>query len=264
MNRPSSYRYPSEGWILAVTLFLVAGVLVATALPTLCLVPLLFGGFVLLGYYMSRSHHEELKKRGVPVTYDRAPQLAALVDDCKRTLQPGEIEVFVVPSKERNAYTFGLTQPNTVVVYSSLLELMDDDELKFVIGHELGHVALGHTWLNSLVGGLAGVPVPLAAAVILNFAFRWWNRACEYSADRAGLLACGDLSKGVTALVKLVAGPIHSQQQLNQVLAALDREDDSVGGLLAETMQTHPLVINRIEELRKFAASPVFRRQNGG
>jgi Zn-dependent protease with chaperone function len=261
---PSSYRYPSESWILGITLFLIGLVVVVTALPTMCLVPLLFGAFVLFGFFMNRSHHQELMRRGVPVTYDRAPQLATLVDDCKRTLDPGEIETYVIPSKERNAYTFGLTQPNVVVVYSSLLELMDADELRFVIGHELGHVALGHTWLNSLLGGLAGVPMPMAAAVIFSLAFRSWNRACEYSADHAGLLACGNLSKAVTALVKLVAGPIRSQEQLNQVLAALDREDDSVAGLLAEAMQSHPLIINRIEELRKFAASPTFRRKIGG
>jgi Zn-dependent protease with chaperone function len=262
--RPSSYRYPSEGWILGITLFLIALVVVITALPTLCLAPLLFGAFVLFGFYMNRSHHQELMRRGVPVTYDRAPQLAALVDDCRRSLDPGEIQTYVIPSKERNAYTFGLTQPNVVVIYSSLLEILDADELRFVVGHELGHVALGHTWLNSLLGGLAGVPMPMAAAVIFSLAFRSWNRACEYSADRAGLLACGSLNKAVTALVKLVAGPIRSQEQLERVLAALDREDDTLGGLLAETMQSHPLIINRIEQLRAFATSPAFRGKIGG
>ena len=84
---------------------------------------------------------------------------------------------------------------------------MDADELRFIIGHEMGHVALGHTWLNSLVGGMAGIPSSSTSSAILTLAFLSWNRTCELSADRAGLLACGSLDKAVSSLIKLVAGP---------------------------------------------------------
>jgi len=259
-----TYRYPSEIPILLVTVLVVGAVLLFAAGFTVCVLPAFLGLVVLMAYLSNRAHTQALIAESTAVTPENAPQLAGLVQDCVARLRPGRVQVFVTRQRALNAYTFGIEQPFSIVLFSPLLKVMDGDELRFIIGHEMGHVALGHTWLNSLLGGMAGVPTTLGMAVILVAAFRWWNRACEYSADRAGLLACGDLSKGVTALVKLVAGPIHSQQQLNQVLAALDREDDSVGGLLAETMQTHPLIINRIEELRKFAASPVFRRQNGG
>ena len=83
---------------------------------------------------------------------------------------------------------------------------MDKDELQFIIGHELGHVDLGHTWLNTLVGGMAGIPSTYGAAAILELAFRWWNCACEYSADRAGVLACSNPNKAISALIKLEAG----------------------------------------------------------
>jgi len=43
---------------------------------------------------------------------------------------------------------------------------------------------------------MAGVPVGMGAAVLLSFAFRWWNRACEYSSDRAGLLAMRQPEQG--------------------------------------------------------------------
>jgi Zn-dependent protease with chaperone function len=131
---------------------------------------------------------------------------------------------------------------------------MDADELKFIIGHELGHVKLGHTWLNSLVGGVAGVPSPIAAAVILNFAFLWWNRACEYSADRAGLLACGKPEKAFSALVKITG----------KSLQQLDAEDDSLMGNLTESISTHPMIIKRIQELKQWAQTEEYRRLQAG
>jgi Zn-dependent protease with chaperone function len=91
----------------------------------------------------------------------------------------------------------------------------------------MGHVALGHTWLNTILGGMAGIPTSFGAAVLLYTAFRWWNRMCEYSADRAGLLACGDLHVAVSALVKLVKPEIRDQRDFERALALVDAEDDS-------------------------------------
>jgi Zn-dependent protease with chaperone function len=132
---------------------------------------------------------------------------------------------------------------------------MDEDELRFVLGHEMGHVALGHTWLNTLLGGMAGVPVTIGAALIITLAFRWWNRACEYSADRAGLLACGKPQKAISALIKLVAGSVQSQAELQRALQVIEREDDSVLNQLGETLSTHPMIARRIEQIRKYAAT---------
>jgi Zn-dependent protease with chaperone function len=157
-----------------------------------------------------------------------------------------------------NAYTFGIVEPYGVVLYAGLLKIMDADELRFVIGHELGHVALGHTWLNSLIGGMAGIPSPGVAAAILYFAFRWWNRACEYSADRAGMLACGKPQKAASALIKLVAAGSNEDPQ--QILKRIDAEDDTLGSSLLEMVSTHPMTIRRLEALREYAISPAYRR----
>jgi Zn-dependent protease with chaperone function len=137
---------------------------------------------------------------------------------------------------------------------------MTPEEMRFIIGHELGHVALGHTWLNSLIGGMAGIPAPLEAALLLNLAFRSWNRVCEYSADRAGLLACGSLQSATSALVKLVAGSVRSEEQFHRAMDYIDREDDSPLNLLAESFSTHPLLIRRITQLKHYAASAEFKR----
>lgn len=259
MNR-NDYRYPSEQVILLGTVFLILVVALLATGTTLCILPLFFLVILIFSYISSQSHHRALIAQAQHVTHETLPSLAKLAQECEQKLQPGPIELFVVPSRILNAYTFGLENPRVIVLYSSLLHVMDADELRFIIGHEMGHAALGHTWLNTLLGGMAGVPPSLGAAIIFTLAFRLWNRACEYSADRAGLLACGRLDKAISALVKLVNTGIHTSEEMKAALEILERQDDTLEGMLAESTATHPLVGNRIEKLRSWAASDEYRR----
>ena len=256
----TSYRYPSEQTILflTVTALLLAGVISAGI--SVCLLPLLVGGFILLSYWMNQSQHRALVQRASQVTPEGAPRLYAAIQQCQRRLRVGAVSVFVAPQNVLNAYTFGFDSPKVMVLYNGLFQVMDEDELRFIIGHELGHVALGHAWLNTLLGGMAGVPVGFSGAVIMILAFRWWNRACEYSADRAGLLACGSPQKAVSALVKLVAGGVQTPAEFQRALAAIEQEDDSVFNVLAESLSTHPMIVRRIAEIRRYAASDAYRR----
>ena len=259
--KTTAYRYPNEGLILFITLSLVLGVIVFTALATVCASGLFILAFIFLSYYLGRSHHQNLLAHAQRVTEQTMPELAELVAKGRKRLRPGEVQVFVVPGKAKNAYTFGLSSPKAVVLYAGLFQVMTRDEILFVLGHELGHVALGHTWLNSLIGGMAGIPSSWSAGIVMSIAFLWWNRACEYSADRAGLLACGSLEAAVNALVKLAAGPeVDTPAELQQVYRQLDAEDDTLWGNLGEVLASHPMLIKRIDKLRRYAATNKYRR----
>jgi Zn-dependent protease with chaperone function len=257
----NSYRYPHEYLILFLTFVVVFLVVALTAAATVCTSTVFIALALALAYSSSRQHHQALLAGAYPVTPQSAPELDALVETCLRRLRPGPFQVFVTRSQVLNAYTFGLESPKAVVLYSALFDVMDADELRFILGHELGHVALGHTWLNSLVGGLAGIPSSSSASTLLTLVFLWWNRTCELSADRAGLLACGRVDKAISALVKLVAGPeARSMADLEQAYRQIDAEDDTFLGGLGETLATHPMLIRRIQELRRYAASGAYRR----
>jgi Zn-dependent protease with chaperone function len=258
----TSYRYPNEQIILALTLCLVFAVIAITAVATLCGSALFVLAMLVISYLLNRAHHNDLIEKAHLITSQTEPELANLVKSCAERLQTGSFRTFIAPGNTLNAYTFGLVKPQVVVVYAGVMRIMDADELRFIIGHELGHMRLGHTWLNSLMGGMAGIPSPYLAAILLRFSFRWWNRACEYSADRAGLLACGKPEKAASALIKLVGGSAAalSTQGRQQTLRRIEAEDDHLENNLREMLSTHPMTVRRLDALHQYALSPEYQR----
>jgi Zn-dependent protease with chaperone function len=257
----TSYRAPHETLILALTLLLVFAVIAVTAAATFCGSGLFVLVMLVVSFLLNRSHHNELVRNAQLVTVKAAPELAALTQNCATRLQAGLFSTYIAPGSTLNAYTFGLGAAPVVVLYAGLLRVMDEDELRFIIGHEFGHICLGHTWLNSIVGGMSGIPSPYFAAVLLYFSFRWWNRACETSADRAGLLACGKPEKAASALVKLAGGAsaLRSVEGWQQALQRIDAEDDHLEDNLQELLSTHPMTIRRLKALSRYAASAEYR-----
>ena len=250
-----NYRYPTETPILVVTLVGLTALLVLTSIPTLCLAPLLVVIVVILTYNGTQAAHRQVMQLGMLVTPQSAPSLAAIIETCRQRLGAPPVEVYILNNRERNAYTFGLSQPNVIVLHAPLIKIMDADELAFVIGHEMGHVIFKHAWLNTLIGGMAGIPLPIGAAIPLVLAFRSWSRACEFTCDRAGLIACGRLDKAIHALVEIVAGDVNTAGEIQQVLTVIDQQDEQAGSVFSEFLSTHPLVAKRIQQLKEFASS---------
>lgn len=256
----TAYRYPYEYIILGLTILLVMVIIAFTAAATVCGSVIFIPIVVFIGYLSSQRNHQALVAQSTMVTAQTAPEVISLAEVNSARLQVEPVNIFIVPSSRLNAYTFGMSSPKTIVLYSSLFKIMDQDEIQFILGHEMGHVRLGHTWLNTLVGGMAGIPSSTSAGIIMELAFRWWNRACEYSADRAGVLACGQPAKAVTALIKLEAGPsARSQAGMQAAIQHIDAEDDDIASNLAELMASHPMIIKRIDQIREYVRSSQYR-----
>ena len=264
MFRSRRYRVDNEKVVLLLTVLLVFAVIVLSSTVTFCA----SGVFILLMFVLSavltRSHHQSLMRNALPLNPVKIPKLAVEVEECAQKLQPGPVDIFIAKQNQMNAYTFGISTPKVLVIYSPMLRVMTPDELRFIIGHEMGHVALGHTWLNTILGGMAGIPAPFGAAVLLYAAFRWWNRMCEFSSDRAGLLACGDLNAAVSAMVKLVAPEVRSQVEFDKALAMIDAQDDNMSNRFAEIFQTHPMLIRRINKLREYSRTQEYQYLQAG
>jgi Zn-dependent protease with chaperone function len=255
----TEYRYPYEYLILGITIVIVLLVIALTAAATVCGSALFVPLVVIMGYFASRSKHQDLLSQGQQITPQTAPEIIPLIQTSTDRLQVEPVNVFIVPSNQLNAYTFGMDSPKAIVLYSSLFKIMDRDEIQFILGHEMGHVKLGHTWLNTLVGGMAGIPSSLGAAAIMELSFRWWNRACEFSADRAGVLACGKPNKAISALVKLDLGsPARTQAGMQAAIQHIETEDDDIIHNLEEIVASHPMIAKRIGEIRNYSNTQAY------
>ncbi len=257
----TEYRYPYEYFILGATIITVFLVIAFTAAATICGSVLFVPLIVIYNYFYTRGKHHDLLSQGQQVTAQNAPELIPLIQTASTRLQVEPVNIFIIPSNSLNAYTFGMDSPKAIVLYSALFKIMDPDEIQFVLGHEMGHVKLGHTWLNTLVGGMAGIPSSLGAAAIMELAFRWWNRACEFSADRAGILACGKPNKAISALVKLEAGPAaRSQAGIQAAMQHIETEDDDIFNNFEELLASHPMIAKRINEIRDYSNTKAYHR----
>ena len=122
-----------------------------------------------------------------------------LLGDVARILDAPELpELYVVSNPVPGAMTIGMNKP-FIVVNSGLVHLLDVDELRFVIAHELGHAMSGHAVYQTLLqrllalsGVLTAIPLGGLGVRAIVAALYEWSRKAELSADRAGLIATQD------------------------------------------------------------------------
>jgi uncharacterized tellurite resistance protein B-like protein len=141
-----------------------------------------------------------------------APRLTGLLDEAKIALGFHEpLELFVTQAAEVNAsaiHSLGPAVPHVVSLTSALVERMNDDELRFVLGHELGHLSWRHYRARLAVAAFgADADGESKAPPLLVRRLESWDRLAEISADRAGLVvAGGKLEAAVSAFFKIQSG----------------------------------------------------------
>lgn len=116
------------------------------------------------------------------------------------------IEFYVESNNEANAsalQNFDKKGPHYIVFNSGLLNMLDKEELRFIVGHELGHLIYEHAFLNWLFATFyRNNELPLCLKGIYDF----WNKLSEMSADRIGLLVVKDLDTAIQAAFKVSSG----------------------------------------------------------
>ena len=117
-----------------------------------------------------------------------------------------DVDFYVTGDSTINAFSIAAEgdQPHIVNVNSELFNLMSEDELRFVIGHELGHLINRDTELKRLIYFV--YPPNVLPPVTLQYKIHLHDNLAELVADRYGYLACGNLGACVTAFFKMASG----------------------------------------------------------
>ena len=216
------------------------------------------------------SSFGQLIATGVPVNERSFPHIHKIVKQCSETLRIPMPYVIVSSSVGFNAFTTGSDQKPYIVLGSMLVKAMKEEYLHFVIGHECGHIAMGHVLYQSVANAMAHMAsnVPVIGQLVnstAGLALNAWSRRSEISADRAGLLCCGDLETAQYALLQIEMGLIDAENtNLEDYIDSSNQfRKEGIIRRLGELNQSHPLIPKRIEALELFMESSLLYRIAG-
>ena len=216
----------------------------------------------------------DLQGSGFHVTADACPELYEQVTEVIRTLDIPRIpDVYTEWGYYINAYTTGFQDNTLMVLCIGAVVLLTPDELSFVIGHEAGHIKSGHVLYHMIVMYMQDIlrSMPMASTLSQAFwvAIFWWFRMSEFSADRAGLLACQNPEAALGALTKMAGVPERYYRAVDKETILRQAEEFTKGNkdFIAKTMttfsvidNTHPWTVLRAAELIKWIDSGEYER----
>lgn len=219
----------------------------------------------LIGLLGERSLHTLFMASAVKVGPDQFSDLHAMYLECCEILDIAEPpELFVSQTPLVNAGAVGTDRP-FIVLNSGLVELMEEGELRYVLGHELGHILSDHVLYKTMLKLLLrmavvrfGVPLGWLAIWAIIAALTEWDRKSELSADRAGLLAVQEPEAVYRALMKMSGGGRVEQMNLDAFIAQAEAYErggdklDSVYKLLNLLGQRHPFPVLRLAEAKRW------------
>lgn len=256
-------------------LFVVIGALIGGAQTALLF--LFFGAAMNLGAWWF-SDRIALKMSGAkPLEESQAPRIYAMVRELTDQAKMPMPRLYVIPQAQANAFATGRNPQNSAVaVTAGIVKLLNEEELRGVIAHELAHIQNRDTLIQSvaatiggaitylaymlmwfggdndnplgLIGSLAMVLLAPLAASLIQMSI---SRQREYSADATGAQITGHPEGLASALLRLEEGAKETPMDVNQATECLYIVKPLKGKGIASLFSTHPPIEERVRRLRQ-------------
>ena len=223
------------------------------------------------------------------VTQSSNPRLYSIVRNLAARAQLPMPKVYIIKNGSPNAFATGRNKNHAAVaVTNTLMDMLDDDELAGVIGHELAHIYGKDILIGTIVAMMAGsimtivnifqwsmifgggnsddeegglgmlgsiamiIFAPIAATIIQMAV----SRSREYIADQRGAQFCGNPRALASALHKIAYGiERHPMVEAKPETAHMFIESPFTGQKMMSLFSTHPPIDDRIEKLMNMANS---------
>ncbi len=205
------------------------------------------------------AYRQQLLGNSIEIGPNQLPELWSSCQSCFHTLDLEPVApLYILQTPEVNAMAFGVDQP-MILLQSGLVSILEPDELKAVIAHEVGHIHSQHVLYSTvlsliLVLPTIGMPLGNLPLQALRLALLEWSRAAELTCDRAAALVVRDPRILCRTLMKLAGGSVPglNVDAFIQQASRYESWDDSLARGLRffdEVSTTHPNAVRRVSEL---------------
>lgn len=246
------YRHPKETRAMILTLLI-------SIILSLFFVTVTFGcRLFLLGILVAWAGYKLIGTRSleryIKVTPNNYPDLWQLVNTLQKKWQIETLDIYLNPTSEINASASDFGR-DFIILNQGLLDTTQElSYLRFVIGHELGHIGLGHSWLRVIAYQLDNAYAYHWIGALFQFLLLRYFRMKELSADRIGLISCGNLGASIETLAAITLNKSRpSGSEIRQAVEYLRNGHTEVSDDIQELFSTHPDVFERVRELEIFA-----------
>lgn len=225
----------------------------------------------LFGFFGEKPIRLAFQANAVRVSENQFSRVHTLYRDVCTTMDPvREYPVYVSQTPMVNAGAYGMDEP-FIILNSGTIRLLSDEELAFVLGHELGHIMSDHVLYRTMTVLLIqlasmGFPIVGLAARAVLVALLEWYRKSELSSDRAGLLSIQEPEVAMGAMLKMAGGGTDEESNLDEFI--VQAEEYRTGGDVADQVYkvlnlmatTHPFYVLRVSEIRSWIESGDYDR----